>query len=35
MSLLRPPFEPKPTAKYLFGRYTGGNGTWTKYLEGW
>jgi 5-methylcytosine-specific restriction endonuclease McrA len=35
MELLRPPFEPRPTAQYLFGRYTGGNGTWAKYLEGW
>jgi 5-methylcytosine-specific restriction endonuclease McrA len=35
MNLLRLPFEPKPTAQYLYGRYTGGNGTWVKYLEGW
>jgi 5-methylcytosine-specific restriction endonuclease McrA len=35
MELLRPPFEPRPTAQYLFGRYTGGNGTWIKYLQGW
>ena len=35
MELLRRPFEPRPTAQYLFGRYGTGNGTWTKYLEGW
>jgi len=35
MQLLRQPFEPHPTAEYLFGRYKGGNGTWAKYLEGW
>jgi 5-methylcytosine-specific restriction endonuclease McrA len=35
MQLLRQPFEPHPSAEYLFGRYTGGNGTWAKYLEGW
>lgn len=35
MTLLRQPFEPRPTARYLFGRYTEGNGTWAKYLEGW
>ncbi len=35
MHLLRQPFEPRPTAQYLFGRYTAGNGAWAKYLEGW
>jgi 5-methylcytosine-specific restriction endonuclease McrA len=35
MSLLHQPFEPRPTAQYLYGRYTGGNGTWARYLEGW
>ncbi len=35
MKLLRPPFKPRATAQYLFGRYTAGNGTWVKYLEGW
>jgi 5-methylcytosine-specific restriction endonuclease McrA len=35
MTLLRPPFEPRPTAQYVFGRYVAGNGTWAKYLEGW
>ena len=35
MKLLRLPFEPRATAGYIFGRYTAGNGAWTKYLEGW
>jgi 5-methylcytosine-specific restriction endonuclease McrA len=35
MELLRQPFEPHPTAEYLYGRYKNGNGTWAKYLEGW
>lgn len=35
MQLLRLPHEPRPTAQYLFGRYTGGNGAWARYLEGW
>jgi len=35
MKLLRQPFEPRPTARYLFGRYATGNGAWAKYLEGW
>jgi 5-methylcytosine-specific restriction endonuclease McrA len=35
MRLLRQPFEPRPTARYLFGRYVAGNGIWAKYLEGW
>lgn len=35
MKLLRQPFEPRATAQYLFGNYLEGNGTWTKYLEGW
>ena len=35
MTLLRQPVEPRPTARYLFGRYVEGNGTWAKYLEGW
>jgi 5-methylcytosine-specific restriction endonuclease McrA len=35
MRLLRQPFEPHPTAQYLFGRYSEGNGTWARYLEGW
>lgn len=35
MTLLRRPFEPRPTAQYIFGRYVSGNGRWAKYLEGW
>jgi 5-methylcytosine-specific restriction endonuclease McrA len=35
MKLLRQPFEPRPSAKYLYGRYEDGNGAWAKYLEGW
>jgi 5-methylcytosine-specific restriction endonuclease McrA len=35
MRLLRQPFEPHPTAQYLFERYAAGNGVWAKYLEGW
>jgi 5-methylcytosine-specific restriction endonuclease McrA len=35
MRLLRQPFEPHPTAAYLYGRYKDGNGVWAKYLEGW
>lgn len=35
MKLLRPPFEPRATAGYIFERYTAGNGAWAKYLEGW
>jgi len=35
MQLLHKPYEPRPTAQYLFGRYSEGNGTWAKYLEGW
>jgi len=35
MTLLRQPFEPRPTARYLFGRHGNGCEAWTKYLEGW
>jgi 5-methylcytosine-specific restriction endonuclease McrA len=35
MELLRQPFEPHPTAEYLYGHFVGGNGTWAKYLRGW
>ena len=35
MQLLSQPYEPRPTAQYLYGRYTAGNGVWAKYLEGW
>jgi 5-methylcytosine-specific restriction endonuclease McrA len=35
MALRRAPFEPRPTAQYLFGRYAGKHRSWAKYLEGW
>ena len=35
MQLLSQPYEPRPTAQYLYGRHTAGNGVWAKYLEGW
>jgi len=35
MSLLRPPIEPRPTADYLFGRYSREYDEWGKYLQGW
>ena len=35
MQLLSQPYEPRPTALYLYGRYTAGNGVWARYLEGW
>lgn len=35
MVLLRPPFEPVPTIRYLFGFYLQEYGEWRKYLEGW
>ena len=35
MQLRRTPHEPRPTARYLFGRHMGGNGVWARYLEGW
>jgi 5-methylcytosine-specific restriction endonuclease McrA len=35
MKLLRPPFEPRATALYVYGEYVEGNGTWAKYLAGW
>jgi 5-methylcytosine-specific restriction endonuclease McrA len=35
MQLLRQPFEPRPSAKYLYGRYQDSNSVWAKYLEGW
>ena len=35
MTLPHQPFEPRPTAQYLYGQYVAGNGTWAKYLEGW
>jgi 5-methylcytosine-specific restriction endonuclease McrA len=35
MNLLREPFEPRPTGKYLFGAYLEGNEEWGKFLQGW
>jgi len=35
MRLLHQPYEPRPSAEYLYGRYKDGNGTWSRYLEGW
>lgn len=35
MSLLRQPTEPKPTAEYVFSRYTDNLDEWSDYLEGW
>ncbi len=35
MTLLRPPFEPRPTARYLFSTYLRENQEWAKYIDGW
>ncbi len=35
MTLLRPPFEPRPTARYLFSTYLRDNQEWAKYIDGW
>jgi 5-methylcytosine-specific restriction endonuclease McrA len=35
MTLLREPFEPRPTPLYLFSTYLRENGDWVKYIEGW
>lgn len=35
MKLLRPPFEPRPTARYLFSTYLRENQEWAKYIDGW
>jgi 5-methylcytosine-specific restriction endonuclease McrA len=37
MALLREPFEPRPTANYLFGTFLrdNANAEWVKYIEGW
>ncbi len=35
MRLLRPPKEPRPTAKYLFGSHLERNQDWQVFLEGW
>lgn len=35
MTLLHQPFEPRPTATYLFGNHLKRNEEWIKYIEGW
>lgn len=35
MRLLRPPFEPRPTARYLFSTYLRDHQEWVKYIDGW
>jgi len=35
LQLLRQPFEPKATARYIFSRYTDDIEEWADYLEGW
>lgn len=35
MQLVRQPFEPKPTAKYRFGRHLSQNEDWAQFIEGW
>lgn len=35
MHLMRQPFEPKPTAKYLFGRHLQTREEWKQFIEGW
>ncbi|RMF37914.1 MAG: HNH endonuclease [Chloroflexi bacterium] len=35
MRLLRQPFEPAPTALYLYGRYLEENREWEPFLTGW
>lgn len=35
MSLRQPPYEPSPTAVYLFGNHLLDNDDWRPYLEGW
>ncbi|MFN3761790.1 MAG: HNH endonuclease [Anaerolineae bacterium] len=35
MTLLRSPFEPRPTARYLFSTYLRENQEWAKYIDGW
>ncbi len=35
MRLLRQPFQPRPTAAYLFGTYLKENKEWAKYIDGW
>lgn len=35
MQLRRPPFEPLPSAQYLYGRQAQQYHEWARYLEGW
>jgi len=35
MTLLRKPFEPRPTGSYLFGSYLKQHTEWRKFLAGW
>ena len=35
MQLRRQPFEPVPSAQYLYGRQAQQYGEWARYLEGW
>ena len=35
MKLLRPPWEPKATARYIFGRYLEQNQEWDDFIQGW
>ncbi len=35
MKLLREPFEPRPSAHYLYGTYLQENKEWIKYIDGW
>jgi hypothetical protein len=35
MRLERPPFEPRPSRRYLFGPYLDENEEWRKFVEGW
>ena len=35
MRLIRPPFEPSASARYLFGRQAREYHEWARYLEGW
>lgn len=35
MQLLRAPYEPRPTAHYLFGNHLRENREWVKYVDGW
>jgi 5-methylcytosine-specific restriction endonuclease McrA len=35
LELRRKPFEPRPTAEYVFGRYANNFNEWADYLAGW